>query len=71
MESQEKLLTEIRDLMATAIERERVRSDARDAQIAASLEMQRATSRLYRRVVAVGGVLVLALLILLLSFAMR
>lgn len=71
MGSQERLLAEIRDLIASAIEREQLRSNARDAQIAASIQLQRATSRLYRRVVAVGGVVVLALLILLLYMALR
>ena len=64
-DSRDELLTEIRDLLANAIERERIRSDARDAQIAASVEMQRAQARLYRRVVVVGAVVALALLILL------
>ena len=62
---QEKLLAEIRDLLASAIERERSRSDARDAQLAASIQLQRAQGRLYRRVVLVGALLVSALLILL------
>jgi hypothetical protein len=64
-DSQEELLAEIRDLLANAIERERARGDARDAQIAASIQLQRAQSRLYRRVVLVGALLVAALLVLL------
>lgn len=62
MEPQEKLLTEIRDLLVAAAERERVQSEARDAKIAESLQLQRATGRLYRRVVAIGTILVVVLL---------
>ena len=61
-DAQEKLLTEIRDLVAGAIERDRIRSEARDAQIAASIQLQRAQARLYSRVVLVGSILVTALL---------
>jgi F0F1-type ATP synthase assembly protein I len=61
-DTHEKLLAEIRDLIAGAIERDRIRSEARDAQIATSLQLQRAQSRLYSRVVLVGGILVAALL---------
>ena len=73
-DSQEKLLSEIRDLLASAIERERVRSDARDAQIAASIQLQRAQVRLYRRVVVSGAIVGCALLVVLvylLSFMQR
>ena len=61
-DAQEKLLTEIRDLVAGAIERDRIRHEARDAQIAASIQLQRAQARLYSRVVLVGSILVTALL---------
>ena len=40
-EPTEKLLAEIRDLLAQAIERERIRSDARDARIAQAIRLQR------------------------------
>ena len=65
--TQEKLLAEIRDLLIAAVESERVRSAARDATIAESVELQRRMIRLYRRVVAVGAIIVVALLILLYS----
>ena len=67
VETQEKLLAEIRDLLVAAVESERVRSAARDATIAESVELQRGMMRLYRRVVAVGAIIVVALLILLYS----
>ena len=67
VETQEKLLAEIRDLLVAAVESERVRGAARDATIAESVELQRRMIRLYLRVVAVGAIIVVALLILLYS----
>lgn len=64
-EAQEKLLTEIRDLLVTAIEQERSRSDARDTLIAASLDMQRRAVALQRRTVLGGAVVLLMLLVVL------
>lgn len=70
-EAQEKLLAEIRDLLATALEQERARSEARDAKIAASLEMQRQAVTMQRRVLIVGAILVLIVLVCAFVFESR
>ena len=68
MERHEQLLMEIRDLLKTSIDEQRELERRRDAQVEASLDMQRAHRRLTRVILLF---LLVALLFVVAAYSMR